>query len=167
MKSEVSRLKAENSFLRKKLAVATAGSTLAPGRATPAVSTGVSLATIGKETVERVEFSLVKCEGNRKAQTVTVELLLRNMAPTRDLQFASAKGIDASGEEYKTYDIHIGSGNDRNALPTNVPVKTRITIPKVLPTTQSLVLFACPVYSDSQPGREVMVQFENVPIAWK
>lgn len=157
LKSEVARLKAENAFLRKNAA-----------KTSSAVGTAaVPAASLGKQMADKVEFSLVKCEGNSKTQTVTVELLLTNTGATRPLQFAQVSAVDTGGDEYKTFDIYVGSNALRNDLPTGVPVKARFLIPKVLPSTKSFARLACPVYTLNEPGRETVVEFRTVPITWK
>ena len=37
--------------------------------------------------MERIEYTLVRATGNIKAQTVQVDLLVKNVGPTRELQF--------------------------------------------------------------------------------
>lgn len=160
LKSEVARLKAENAFLRKKLPAGSTASTSATSA--PAVSQ-----TGQKQTVQQVDITLLRCVGNAKTQTVTVEMLLRNTGPTRALQFEKITAVGASGEEYVTFDIKIGSGGIRNELATNVSVAAKAFIPKVLPSVKTLQVLSCPVYDTNSPGRTVAVEFRNVPITWK
>lgn len=149
LKAEVVKLRAENALLRK-------GSASSP-----------QSQLADKQTVQKIEYNLVKCEGNAKAQTVTVILLLNNTGANRDLQFEQLRAIDDQGEEYKTYNINIGSGSLRNKLATAIPIRTVATIPKVLPTTKKFNLIACPVYDDEQPGRTINIEFRDVAITWK
>jgi len=81
LKSEVSRLKAENAFLRKN-APKSSGVVSAPTQSAPAQPVSASAQ---KQTVERIEYTLVRATGNIKAQTVQVDLLVKNVVPTREL----------------------------------------------------------------------------------
>lgn len=119
------------------------------------------------QTVQQVAVSLLKCQGNSKAQTVTVTFLLTNAGPNRDLQFEQVKAVDDQGDEYRTFDIHIGAGGIRNKLTTGVPLKAVAIIPKVLATTKVFKLVASPVYNSEEPGRTIDVEFRDVPISWK
>lgn len=59
--------------------------------------------------MERIEYTLVRATGNIKAQTVQVDLLVKNVGPTRELQFQDLVGVDMGGEQYKTYDVGFGN----------------------------------------------------------
>ncbi|OGX82225.1 hypothetical protein [Hymenobacter coccineus] len=167
LKIEVAKLKFENANLRKGLlvnpehqrALATSGSQTMPA--------GAPAQMAQRQTVQKVDFALAKCEGNAKSQTVTVTLLLTNAGANRDLQFDNVKAVDSQGEEYKTFDIHIGAGGIRNGIATGVPIKAVFIIPKVLSSTKSFKLLSCPVYDTTSPGRSISVEFRDVAIAWK
>ena len=162
LKSEVSRLKAENAFLRKN-APKGAGTAVAPPQTAPVQTTN---AGGQKQTVEQVEYTLVRATGNRKTQTVQVDLLVKNVGPTRALQFQGLLGVDASGEQYQTYDVGFGN-SPRSNVTTNVPVKAAGVITKILPSVQSFAVLTFSVYrSDSGPGTPSFA-FQNVPISWK
>jgi hypothetical protein len=119
------------------------------------------------QTVQQVAIALLKCQGNSKAQTVTVTFLLTNAGPNRDLQFEQVKAVDDQGNEYRAFDIHIGAGGIRNKLTTGVPLKAVAVIPKVLATTKVFKLVTSPVYNSEQPGRTIDVEFRDVAISWK
>ena len=105
LKSEVSRLKAENAFLRKN-APKSSGVVSAPTQAAPAQPVSASAQ---KQTVERIEYTLVRATGNIKAQTVQVDPLVKNVGPMRGLQFQDLVGVDIGGEQYKIYDVGFGN----------------------------------------------------------
>jgi hypothetical protein len=168
LKIQVAKLKFENANLKKGI-IAHSPTSAPPqttNRATPATSS-MPAQTTQHQTVQKVDFALVKCQGNIKAQTVTVTLLLTNAGASRPIQFVKAKAVDTQGEEYKSYDIHVGSGQIRNDLSTGVPVRTVIIIPKVLSSTKTFSLLACPVYDTDVPGQEINVEFRDVAISWK
>jgi hypothetical protein len=160
--SEVSRLKAENAFLRKN-APKNSGAASVPTQSVPA-----QLASGGaqKQIVEQVEYSLVRATGNIKAQTVQVDILVKNVGPTRDLQFQGLLGVDAGGEQYQTYDVGFGN-TTRSKVTTSVPVKAAGVIKKILPSVKSFSVLTFSVFrSDSGPGNPSF-EFRNVPIVWK
>ena len=105
LKSEVSRLKAENAFLRKN-APKSSGVVSAPTQAAPAQPVSASAQ---KQTVERIEYTLVRATGNIKAQTVQVDPLVKNVGPMRGLQFQDLVGVDMGSEQYKIYDVGFGN----------------------------------------------------------
>ena len=105
LKSEVSRLKAENAFLRKN-ASKSSGVVSAPTQSAPAQP---GSASVQKQAAERIEYILVRATGNIKAQTVQVDLLVKSVGPTRELQFQDLVGVDMGGEQYKTYDVGFGN----------------------------------------------------------
>jgi len=167
LKIEVAKLKFENANLRKGLLASPEHQrTLAAG-GSPMAPAGPPAPTTQQQTVQKVDFVLAKCEGNAKAQTVTVTLLLTNAGPNRALQSEGVKAVDGQGEEYTTYDIRIGAGGIRNNLATGVPIKAVFVIPKVLPATKAFKLLSCPVYDTTSPGRSIGVEFRDVAIAWK
>ena len=107
LKSEVSRLKAENAFLRKN-APKSSGVVSAPTQAAPAQPVSASAQ---KQTVERIEYTLVRATGNIKAQTVQVDPLVKNVGPMRGLQFQDLVGVDMGSEQYKIYDVGFGNSS--------------------------------------------------------
>ena len=168
LKIQVAKLKFENANLRKGIISRSPASPppqLTGGQPTASTPAPTSLPL--PQTVDKVKFTLVKCQGNAKSQTVTVTLLLTNAAANRDLQFEKVKAVDAQGEEYQTFDIHIGAGGIRNNLATGVPIKTVFVIPKVLQTTKSLKVLSCSIYDNANPGRTVGIEFRDVAVAWK
>ena len=162
LKSEVSRLKAENAFLRKN-APKNSSTTAGP---TPSAPAQPASAGSQKQTVEQVEYTLVRAVGNSKTQTVQVDLLVKNVGPTRALQFQGLVGVDAGGEQYQTYDVGFGS-SPRSNVTTNVPVKAAGVIKKIMPAVKSFTILTFSVYrSDSGTGTPSF-EFRNVPIVWK
>ena len=169
LKIDNAKLKFENANLKK--GIIARSPTTAPVQVTGGQMGGATppapMQDGQQQTVQKVDFALVKCQGNTKAQTVTVTLLLTNRAANQDVQFVNAKAIDDQGDEYQTYDIHVGSGGARNSLATSVPVKAVFIVPKVLATTKVFRLFSTPVYDNSSPGREINIEFRSVSISWK
>ena len=100
-------MKAENAFLRKN-APKSSGVVCAPTQSAPAKP---GSASAQKQAAERIEGTLVRATGNIKAQTVQVDLLVKNVGPTRELQFQDLVGVDMGGEQYKTYDVSFGNSS--------------------------------------------------------
>lgn len=169
LKIDNAKLKFENANLKKGI-IAHSPAT-APVQVTGGISAATQSAPVQsgqQQTVGKVDFALIKCQGNAKAQTVTVTLLVTNRAANQRLQFVSAKAIDDQGDEYPTYDIHIGSGGIGSTITTGIPVKAVFIIPKVLPATKMFRLFSAPVYKfDSGPNGETAIDFRNLTISWK
>jgi hypothetical protein len=120
------------------------------------------LAPIKTATSKKMDFLLTKCEGNIKEQTVTVTLIVTNHGPNTDLSLNKSIGVDAEGNEYKTYGINIGTGGSRNKVFTDVPVKTTFQFEKVLPSVKLLKLIAVDI-GGNDPGFE----YKDIPITWK
>jgi hypothetical protein len=139
-------LKKENEYLRKALQITT-----------PVKTT----------TSSRIDFNLVSCEGNIKEQSVELVLTLVNHAANRTFQFSAANAIDMEANEFETYDIKIGSGDSRNSIYTDVPVKTIIRFKKVLPSTKMLKLVAIEYFDEVTPGKKIGIEYRDIPVAWK
>lgn len=166
LKNDNVKLRFENANLRKGI-IARSPASLPPQSSSNSIASPAPAPTTlsQPQPVDKVTFSIVKCQGNAKGQTVTVTLLLTNTTANRNLQFERVKAVDENGEEYQTFDIHIGAGGIRNSLATRAPVKAVFVIPKVLPTTKAFTVLACPIYDDKNPGRTLAVEFRNVVIA--
>lgn len=142
--SNCDELKKENEYLKKALKVTTPTKTI---------------------NSSKIDFNLIKVEGNIKEQTVDVILTLVNQDANRNFQFANAIAIDMEANEYKTYDIRIGSGQSRNKIFTETPVKTIIRFTKILPAVKILKLVPISYYDE--PGRTIDIQFKDLTIDWK
>lgn len=118
-------------------------------------------------TSAKIDFNLIKCEGNIKEQTVELILTLVNHDAHKDFQFASAKAIDVEANEYTTYDMNIGSAQSRNKLYTETPVKAVIKFKKVLPSVKLLKLIPIEYYDSEQPGRHAGFEYKDIPVSWK
>ena len=165
LKIDNAKLKFENANLKKGIIARSPNTVPVPGGnvgATPAApvtpTQGVQRQT---QTVNKIDFTIVKCQGNAKAQTVTVTLLLTNAAANQHIQFENVRAIDEQGEEYKTYDIYIGSERIAGDLPTGVPIKTTFIIPKILPSVKLFKVLQSPIYN-APP-----IEFRDVAITWK
>lgn len=134
----------ENEYLKKALKITTP------------VKTATSL---------NIDFNLIKAEGNKKEQTVTLTLTILNHEANQNVQFSNAKAIDAEGNEYETSDIHIGSSGARNMVYTETPVKTTIRFEKVLPSTQLLKLVPINYYNEKKSGT-VSFEYRDISIDW-
>lgn len=138
-------LKKENEYLKKALKV----------------TTPVKTVTSGK-----IDFNLIKCEGNTKDQTVTLTLTLVNHDANKEFQFSTAKAIDLEANEYETYNMTIGSAQTRNKIYTDTPVKVTIKFTKVLPSVKLFKLIPVEYYDDEQPGRKVGFEYKDINITW-
>lgn len=165
LKIDNAKLKFENANLKKGIVARSPNTVPVPGGTLTATQSAPTQG-VQHQTVRKIEFVLVSCQGNAKAQTATVTLLLTNAAANQEIQFINVTAIDEQGEEYKTYNIHIGSQDSRNTLTTGVPIKATFVIPKVLHTVKAFKLLACPLYG-SNSSSDANIEFRNVAIAWK
>jgi len=116
-------------------------------------------------TSNKIDFNLIKCEGNTKDQTVSVTLTLVNHDANRSVLMDPSKGVDVEGNEYRSDKILIGSGDHSNDLYTDVPLKTVIRLAKVLPSVKFLKIVPISCY-DPAAGH-FKVELKDLTINWK
>ena len=118
---------------------------------------------ITKTTLEEVEISIVKIEGNSTNQTVVVTLLLNNKAANRTFQWnlSDMKAVDVEGNSYK-----INPDHGRNIIHTDVPVRSQVVIQQVLPKTKIIKLLALPFYPLHPNTRSPIAEFRDLPVEW-
>jgi len=114
----------------------------------------------------KIDFNLIKCIGNKKDQSVELILNLVNHDVNQRFQFEVAKAIDIEANEYKTFEIKIGSGSISNKIYTDVPVKTIIKYTKVLP---AITIFrSIPIsFYYGEPGHTKEIEYKNIEIDWQ
>ncbi|MDJ0365731.1 hypothetical protein QMK33_11260 [Hymenobacter sp. H14-R3] len=169
LKIDNAKLKFENANLKKGIIArspTTAPVQVTGGQMGGATPSGTTQGT-QHQTVQKVDFALVKCLGNAKGQTAIITFLLTNTAANRDVQFMQFKVVDENGDEYQTDDILVGSGKRRGSLATGIPVKTIATVSKILPSVKQFKLVSFEIYQEGSVGRTDVVEFRNVPISWK
>lgn len=119
-------------------------------------------APISTTTLEDVEISIVKIEGNSTSQTVVVTLLLNNKAANRNFQWygVDMKAVDVEGNLYKIKPDH-----SRNIIHTDVPVRSQVVIQQILPKTKIIKLLALPFFSHTG-SRSLIAEFRDLPVEW-
>ncbi len=137
-------LKKENEYLKKTLQINTPTKTVTTGK---------------------IDFNLIKCEGNTKDQTISVVFTLVNHAANRRILIDPAKAIDIEGNEYRSDKISIGSGDQHGDLYTEVPIKTVVRLIKVLPEVKILKIVPLKFYDPAAGHFEV--ELKDLPISWK
>ncbi|SIO36490.1 hypothetical protein [Chitinophaga niabensis] len=137
-------LKKENEYLKKSLQINTPTKTV---------------------TTDKIDFNLIKCEGNTKDQTVNLILTLVNHAANRRILFDPAKAIDIEGNEYRSDRISLGTQDNSNDLYTDVPLKTVIRLSKVLPAAKILKIVPLKFFDPSSGHFEV--ELKDLTISWK
>lgn len=143
--SNCEEIKKENEYLRKAMKIT---------------------APIKSITSSNIDFNIIKCVGNKKDQTVELTLMLVNHDANQNFQFERALAIDVNGNEYKTFDIKIGSGGSMNNIYTDVPVKTTIKLSRVLP--DCYMFKAIPVtYFYGAPGQTKEFEFRDINVTWE
>ncbi|GAA3987707.1 hypothetical protein [Hymenobacter antarcticus] len=172
LKNDNAKLKFENANLKKGIIArspANAPVQTSERTATSSAPTGSTLAgqPAKRQTAYKVEYALVKCQGNAKSQTVTITLLLTNAGANQVRRFTGLKAVDDQGEEYMASETKIGSSTSYSTLATGVPVKATAIIPKILSTTRKLNLVTCSIYGEGHPGGTIPIEFRDVVISWK
>ncbi|RXK81042.1 hypothetical protein [Filimonas effusa] len=143
--SACDEVKKENEYLRKALKITTP------------VKTATSL---------NIDFNIIKVEGNKKEQTVTLTLTIVNHDPNQRVSFDRAQAIDAEGNEYPTDDTHIGSSWRANTAYTETPIKATIVFKKVLPSTQLFKLVAVDYFHEKHSST-IKFEYRDLTIDWK
>jgi hypothetical protein len=134
-------LKKENEYLKKALGI---------------------LSPLKTVTANKIDFTISKCEGNVKEQTIDLTLILTNHAANTDISFSKAVAVDIEANEYKTDKISVGNGNSFNKIYTDVPVKTIIKFEKVLPSVKMLKIIAIEFI-----GNNGDFEYKDIPVTWK
>ncbi|QEH43811.1 hypothetical protein [Chitinophaga sp. XS-30] len=142
--SDCDELKKENEYLKKAIKFTTPTKTL---------------------TSSKIDFNLIKVEGNTKEQSVDIVLTLTNRDVNKNINLSKAVAIDIEANEYETYNTKIGSGGSRNKIYTDTPVKTVIRFTKILPGVKMLKLVPISYYDES--GNTVGIEFKDLTIDWK
>lgn len=137
-------VKKENEYLKKALQITTPAKTI---------------------TSSKIDFNLLKVEGNTKEQTVEIILTLVNHDANTKFEYRGVTALDVEGNEYKTNDCWVGSEKYGNKIYTDTPVKSVIKLSKVLPGVKILKLLALSYYGEA--GRSIEIEFKDLTISWK
>ncbi|WP_127125917.1 hypothetical protein [Pseudoflavitalea rhizosphaerae] len=146
IKAELDKVKAENEYLKNSLKI---------GK------------PVNSITSDKIEFKLLKAEGNSKSQTITFSFVLTTSAANWYINSSVKSIIDIDGNEYKLKSFTNGASDwDRSIdLITDVPIKTTYTFAGVLPAVKMIKLFK---YDYSHEwGEPHAVEFRDIPIDWK
>jgi hypothetical protein len=176
LKIDNAKLKFENANLKK--GIMAHSPTTAPPQTTeqagkPTSTLQPAQTTTQRQTAYNVEYALVKCQGNAKAQTVTLTFLLTNSAANQVRKITRLKAVDEQGDEYAVegYQAKLGSGTSvYTTLATGVPIKAVVVVPKILPKTKLFKLVTLTVYGEGHPaapaGGNIDLEYRNVAIGW-
>jgi uncharacterized protein YcfL len=119
------------------------------------------------QTVDNTEIRLIKCTGDAKAQTITLEFILINKQANKKVTLREISGIDIEGNQYDTNSemFKIGKDNYSSIINTDVPVKAGATLKKTLPAVKFLKLFKFEYRAET--SRPVDVEFRDIKVDWK
>lgn len=83
--------------------------------------------------VEEVEIKFIKADGDKIGKTVTVELLVTNLANSFSTACSKSVILDELGNEYPSSKIKMGSNDNWNYVMTykDAPVKVKMTFSNV------------------------------------
>lgn len=146
IKTELEKVKAENEYLKNSLKI------------------GKPMNVI---TSDKIEFKLLKAEGNSKTQTVTFTFVLTTSAANWYINSRVQSIIDIDGNEYKLKSFTNGASNwDKSIdLVTDVPKKCTYTFEGILPAVKMIKLFKYD-YTHAY-GEPFAVEFRDIPLEWK
>jgi hypothetical protein len=138
----------------------------------PTTDTSVNTPSVINQLIEittsdNIEFKLTKAEGNSKAQTIKITMVLTTSAANWYIMSAVKSIIDPEGNEYKLKSFTNGASDYlRNVdLMTGVPIKCTYTFGGVLPDVKRIKLFS---YSYTHSwGEPFAVEFRDIPVDWK
>jgi hypothetical protein len=137
-------LKKENEYLKKALQINTPAKTV---------------------TASKIDFNLIRCEGNVKEQTVNIVMTLVNHDANRGILIDPVRVIDVEGNEYRSDKILVGTQDGSNDLYTDTPLKTVIRIGKVLPAVKMIKMVPLKCYDPAQGHFEI--ELKDLPVSWK
>lgn len=143
--TELSRVQAENEYLKKSLNV---------------------LTPIKTVEQDELEIKLVKCEGNIKEQTITIGLILTSHKANSEFQFSSSQTIDLQGRELNPSGINLGKESVRNTLFTDTPIQATFKFIQVLPSIKILKIFSASYY-DVGLFKRGNFQIKDIEVNWK
>lgn len=177
LKIDNAKLKFENANLKK--GIIAHSPTTAPVQMTDRTTNSNSASQMSpagtqRQTAYSVEYKLVKCQGDSKAQTVTLTFLLTNSAANQVRKITRLKAVDEQGDEYDVegYKAKLGAGSSvYTTLATGVPVKAVVVVPKILPKTKAFKLITLTVYGEGHPaapaGGNIDLEYRDVSIDWR
>lgn len=146
IKAELEKVKAENEYLKNSLKISK---------------------PLNAVTSDKIEFKLLKAEGNTKSQTITFTFVLTTSAANWYINSNVRSIIDIDGNEYRLKSYTLGAYNYGSSinLTTDVPIKCTYTFQGVLPAVKMIKLFKYD-YSHSA-GEPYSVEFRDIPVEWK
>ncbi|MDP4210859.1 MAG: hypothetical protein Q8928_18775 [Bacteroidota bacterium] len=110
---------------------------------------------------DKVEYKLVSCEGNKKAQTVTLEFLIINKQANSGFVLERLAIIDLNGNSFDA-----GYDNINTTVYTDVPLKGKQSFSGILPEVQYIKLFKFHTFL-VQTKQHNDIEFRDIKISWK
>jgi hypothetical protein len=113
-----------------------------------------------------IEFKLIKAEGNKSAQTITLTLLLTNSAANALIQTRVHSIFDTDGNEYLMKSHRHGAETFSSSIPltTGVPIRCVYVFGGVLPSARTIRLFTFAYLQQS--GQTHSVEFRDIFVDW-
>lgn len=129
------------------------------------------------------DVKILSVVGDKKAQTVTVNLLISHKLVHQNVCFnetcsffddRKSKCFDYEGNEYPYKEVGIGNKRTTytvcNTIPTQVPLKTFVTFKQILPSVQGMSFVTIPVAYRAEDGGNYIcndLELSNLVIDWK
>lgn len=125
-----------------------------------------------KSPWEFLDIKVLSALGDRKSQSVTIELLLTNSALNQKVYIDAfgSEAIDAIGNACPLQTIMVGSGKHFGTVYTNVPVRVKLIFSGIMPGTDKFNLIGFKMSSIDGNSRNTpvkqQVEIRNVHIQW-
>lgn len=135
--------------------------------ASPPLPTPKVISPLQIANADNIEFKLLTAEGSSRGQTIKMTLVLTTSAANWKIQSHIRSIFDNDGNEYELKAFTIGAStflHDIN-MTTGVPIKCTYTFGGILPNVRQIKLFKFGYYIPA--GREMAVEFRDIPIEWK
>lgn len=145
LRAELTKIKAENESLKNSLKI---------GKA------------ISEINSDKIDFKLLKIEGDSKSQSITATLTLKTSAANWYIMSRVTSIIDIDGNEFKLKSHTIGADNQSKIeLITDVPIKCTYTFGGILPEVKVIKLFK--FNYTHKLGEKHSVEFRDLSVDWK
>ena len=124
-------------------------------------------APLERAEADDIEFRLMRAEGNIRAQTIKMTVVLITTAADWSIREHIQSIIDDQGNEYPLKSFTNGASpyDTKIVLNTGVPIRCTFTFGGVLPTVGTIKLFKIPYWGKAV--QETYVGFRDIPVQWK
>lgn len=119
-----------------------------------------------------LDIKVLSAIGDRKTQSVTIELLLSNSTLNQKIYVDAfgSEAVDAIGKASPLQTINVGSGRHFGTVYTDVPIRVKLIFSGVMPGTEKFNLASFKMSSIDESSRNTpvkqQVEIRNIPLVW-